>query len=136
MKKITASGFQFTNPRTKKIMFQVNEKFDKSGHQGLEVEYEVKVSERKELSAVVELEIRVGKIGNETPFYMDLVIKSDFRWTDDLQGSEEVYLKQNAVVLLMSYARPIIAHTTVDAGFRPFNLPFVDLRNDIAEMES
>lgn len=44
-------------------------------------------------------------------------------------------LKQNAVTLLMGYARPLIAHLTVDAGYKPLNLPFVDLREDIRNME-
>lgn len=135
MKNLTASGFQFSNPRTRKVFFQVNDKFDKSRYDGLEVSYDIKVSEKKESSAVVELEIIAGADRDASPFYMELIIASDFRWTDDLKGSEEIFLRQNAVTLLLSYARPIIAHTTADAGFRPFNLPFVDLRSDIAEMK-
>lgn len=135
MKTITPSGFQFTNPRTKKLLFQVNDKFDKKQYNGVSISYEIRVNNLKESTADVELEMHIGEDNIENPFYIELTICAEFRWTDDIGTSAESLLKQNGVTLLMSYARPIIAHTTADAGFRPFNLPFVDLRNDIAEMK-
>lgn len=135
MKEVKPSKFQFLNPRTKEIEFYINSKFDKSKYEGLPVSYDISISEKKDSEANVELQINLGENGDKTPFYMRLIICSKFRWTDDMEICSEKLLKQNAVTLLMSYARPIIAHTTGDAGFKPYNLPFVDLRDDIAHMD-
>ncbi len=130
MKKITPSGFQFKNPNVKRLLFQVNENFDETKYESLDVSYEVRVSEKTDSAATVELQIKVGEQTEKTPFYVEIIIFSEFRWTDDIAGNVDLYLKRNATIALMSYARPIIAHVTTDAGFRAFNLPFVDIRDD------
>lgn len=135
MKSIKPSGFQFSNPDIKKLLFQANDQFDESQYEGIGVSYSINVSMGKKESAIVKLQVIVGESNCKTPFYIELDICSDFRWTSDMEGITEKLLKQNAVTLLMSYARPVIAHITGDAGFRPFNLPFVDFRADILEMK-
>lgn len=79
------------------------------------------------------MEINIGNKGNTTPFFIELSLDSMFRWTDDVEAPTDILLKINATTLLMSYARPFITHLTADAGLNPFNLPFVDLRNDFEE---
>lgn len=133
MKKITPSGFQFVNPVIKNLIFQINDNFDKSKYEGLEISYDVRISDKVDASASVELQIRVGEKGETTPYFVEVVIMSKFRWTDDIEGNIDLLLKRNATTALMSYARPIIAHTTADAGYKPFNLPFVDLRKDFLD---
>lgn len=134
MKRVKPSGFQFTNPKTKKILFQINENFDKSKYEGLPVSYDVEVSNIKDASAIATLQIMVGQENDETPFYINLSICTEFRWTDDVTDELlEKLLKQNAIMLLMSYARPTIAHLTADAGFKPFNIPFVNLKDETGD---
>jgi len=130
MKKITPSGFQFKNPKIKYLLFHVNENFDETKYEGLDVSYGARISEKVDSTAAVDLQIRVGEKSEKTPYFLELVIFSEFRWTDDIDGNVDSYLKCNATIALMSYARPIISHTTSDAGFRAFNLPFVDIRDD------
>lgn len=74
--------------------------------------------------------------GETTPFFVEQQIASKFRWTDDVEAPADTLLKLNATTLLMSYARPIVAHLTADAGIKLFNLPFIDLRNDFDEDET
>lgn len=133
MKQIKKSGFQFSNPQIEKILFQINEDFEEAKYDGMPILYGVKIKEKNESDAIVELKINIGKDDESTPFFVELILVSKFRWTDDVEAPAESLLKLNATTLLMSYARPIIAHLTADAGFKPFNLPFVDLRNDFDE---
>lgn len=133
MKEITKSGFQFANPKIKKVLFQINDDFKEYKYEGMPISYGVRITEREESSALLELEINIGNEGETTPFCVDLTIVSKFRWTDDVEAPADSLLKLNATTLLMSYARPIIAHLTADAGIKPFNLPFIDLRNDFDE---
>ena len=133
MKEITKSGFQFVNPKIKKIDFQINEAFNEAKYEGLPIKYGIRITEREESSALVELELNIGLKGDSTPFYVGMKITSKFRWTDDVEAPTESLLKINATTLLISYARPIIAHLTADAGIKPFNLPFIDVRNDLEE---
>ncbi|MBQ2982256.1 MAG: protein-export chaperone SecB [Lachnospiraceae bacterium] len=133
MKQIKKSGFQFSNPHIEKVLLQSNDDFEEEKYDGMPISYGVKIKEKEESSAIVELEISIGQEGETTPFYVELIVVSKFRWTDDVEAPADSLLKLNATTLLMSYARPIIAHLTADAGFKPFNIPFVDLRNDFAE---
>ncbi len=136
MKEITKSGFQFANPRVKKVIFEINEDFSEAKYEGMPISYGVRITEREESSALVELELNIGLEGETTPFYVELTIVSKFRWTDDVEAPADSLLKLNATTLLISYARPIIAHLTADSGIKPFNLPFIDVRNDFDEEET
>lgn len=133
MKDITKSGFQFSNPKIKKITFAINDDFQEDKYEGMPITYGIKILEKIESSAILELKIRIGNTEDVTPFFVELVLSSKFRWTDDVEGPEDLLLKSNGTILLMSYARPIIAHLTADAGIKPFNLPFIDLRKDFEE---
>lgn len=135
--KTEQSGFQFSNPSIKKVLLEANENFDKNSFSGMPVSYGIECSPIKNNSATVALQMMIGEQGEEvaTPFLLILEISSEFRWTDDAAHMSEKLLKQNAVTLLLSYARPFVAHLTADAGFSPFNIPFLDVRRDIANME-
>lgn len=131
MKELKKSGFQFTNPLIKKIIFSSNDNFKKENYTGeIEIQYssEIKNNEKEDKNmATVELQIYIGKQNETAPFYLELNISSIFRWTDDTDAISENLLENNAVILLLSYARPIIAHLTADAGYKAFNIPFANL---------
>lgn len=61
-------------------------------------------------TATLSLELKVGHEGDDTPFYLKLVISSEFFWDEEAESRSKALLKQNAVTLLMGYARPLIAH--------------------------
>lgn len=130
MMEAKTSGFQFTNPKIKNMFFQVNENFNSGKYEGMPIVYDITVSDKKEESASVALQINVGIKDGDTPFYLELVNWAEFRWTNEVGEYSEKLLRQNAVVLLMSYARPIIAHMVGDAGFKPFNLPFLNVKEE------
>lgn len=135
MKDIKKSGFQFSNPETKELIFKKNQDFNKKKYKGLPISYNIESSEIEDNSAELSLIVEIGMEGQETPFYLKMTISSEFSWEEEVENISKKLLKQNAVTLLMGYARPLIAHLTVDAGYKPLNLPFVDLREDIKDME-
>lgn len=134
MTSIKRSNFQYSQPKVVKIIFEVNEDFNKDVYNGMPVAYEIALKNAESNNADVELSLEIGVKGIETPCYMELVISSKFIWTEDAEPIAESLLKKNAVTLLISYARPLVAHLTADAGYRPFNIPFVDLREDFTNM--
>lgn len=46
----------------------------------------------------------------------------------------EKFLKTKGTSILLSYVRPLIAHMTVDAGYSPLVLPFVNLEGETQEL--
>ena len=135
MTSIKTSNFQFSNPKVTKMIFEVNENFDSNGYMGISMAYEITSKNINCNSATIELLMKIGSKGTETPFYIELIICSDFMWTEDAEPIAEKLLKRNALSLLISYARPLVAHITADAGYRPFNIPFVDLREDLKKID-
>ncbi len=129
--ELKASGFQFNDPRIRNFRFHINDDFDKRVYDGMPTTYKVdmKTEHHGGNEARVELTLRIGREDNTTPFYIELTIYADFVWTDDIAVLSEDLLKENAVVLLISYARPFVAHMTADAGYRPFNLPFYNMHD-------
>lgn len=134
MKDITASKFQFTNPIVNELILKRNKNFDKSAYEGMAICYDTTVYDMQKNTATLMLEVEIGEESEKTPFYLKVSVVSNFLWPDETEKMSESLLKKNGTTLLLSYARPLIAHTTVDAGFSPFNLPFVDLREDIKKM--
>lgn len=134
MKDITASKFQFTNPIVNELILKRNKNFDKSAYEGMAICYDTTVYDMQKNTATLMLEVEIGEESEKAPFYLKVSVVSNFLWSDEIEKMSESLLKKNGTTLLLSYARPLIAHITVDAGFRPFNLPFVDLREDIKKM--
>lgn len=61
---------------------------------------------------------------------------SDFMWEDELEGMlEDKLLKANATSLILSYMRPIISNITNNSKYSVFNLPFLDMQNNEADIE-
>lgn len=135
MKDIKKSGFQFSNPETKELIFKKNQDFIKENYKGLPIAYNIESSEIENNQAELNLIVEIGREDQTTPFHLRLVISSEFSWEEEAENISKRLLKQNAVTLLMGYARPLIAHLTLEAGYKPLNLPFIDLREDIKNME-
>lgn len=129
------SSFQFTNPVVSEWLFSVNESFDRSKYGDMiqtSVSYQVDSSQQNANSIKIQLRMEIGEAGNiSDPFYIKASIESLFKWDDNIEHEIlDGLLKENAVTLLISYLRPMISQFTTYAGFSPFILPFLNIRND------
>lgn len=122
------SVFQFTDPHIVNLEFCINENFDKEQFEGFGIESEVSnaiIEENKE--AFVRLRLFMGQKGASTPFSCDIEMVGKFKVEENVEPEFfQSLLDANAPALLMSYARPIVALITAQAGFPSFNIPFVD----------
>ena len=122
------SVFQFTDPHIVNLEFRINEDFEEEQFEGFGIESEVSnaiIEENRE--AFVRLCLFIGQRDASTPFSCNIEMVGKFKVEEDI--SPEFFqnlLDANAPALLMSYARPIVALITAQAGFPSFNIPFVD----------
>lgn len=129
-----ASQFQFSKPRLLKLSYQENQDF-KRDSDTVEVPIEIKPTihyNKRDTKAAVELKIKIGKKSEETPFVVVIVMGAKFRWEKD-DFSEEIIdklLRKNAVSLLLSYARPIVATVTSQSRYPTYDLPYIDLTKE------
>ena len=57
-------------------------------------------------------------------------------WEDELEDMlVDKLLKANATSLILSYMRPIISNITNNSKYPVFNLPFLDMQNNEADIE-
>lgn len=122
------SCFQFSDPYLIFLEYKDNINFDPNKLEDIKINFNnqtEKFSENKK--ATVTLNLEIGD--NETnPFHINISMSSLFSWNDDFE--EEIikdFLEKNAIALLISYIRPIVASLTSSSRFPTFNLPFMDL---------
>ena len=134
------SSFQFNNPTLKRIVFDVHDDFVRQGKLNIEIKVNVNIQRDKEEdetpgnSAYVLVTLSVGSKDNTTPFYIEADEGAHFKWEDGAFNEEQVdvLLNQNAVALLISYLRPVIATLTAACPYPSYNLPYINLipKND------
>ena len=122
------SVLKFANPRIKYMMIEANDKFRKEAYKGMPMEAETGIVnnfENKE--AKVSLDIKLGDESIESPFQIKVIIEADFKWEEEiLEEKITDMLKVNGSAMLLSYVRPVVSFMTVQAGFPPFHIPFMD----------
>ena len=129
------SMFQFTNPILKRLQFDVHDSFSKKGRLEMGINVTVNCERNKNEdttltnSALVMVTVSIGEKDNTTPFYIEADEEATFKWRDGVYSEEqlETLLNHNAVVLLLSYLRPIISNITASSPFPAYNLPYIDL---------
>ena len=127
------SKFQFSNPNLIKLVFEVNPNFDEKSFESLKLESHTKIIKTQDQNkANVEMCMDIGGMTNEYPFAIKIIMASDFMWEDEL---EDMLLKANATSLILSYMRPIISNITNNSKYPVFNLPFLDMQNNEADIE-
>lgn len=131
------SKFQFSNPNLINLVFEVNPSFDEKLFESLKLESHTKIIKMQgQNKANVEMCMNIGGMKKEYPFVINIIMASDFMWEDEL---EEVLvdrlLKANATSLILSYMRPIISNITNNSKYPVFNLPFLDMQNNEADIE-
>lgn len=123
------STLHFTEPRIVRVLFTTNREFDPSKYKGMDTDISILNEPQKDNALRIVLSICIGKGKKTHPFSMELDVEADFKWENGTSEKQIEYMTHhNCVALLLSYARPYITHLTVDAGFEPFTLPYVDLR--------
>ena len=126
------SEFQFTPPLLIKAKFEMLMP-PKDGKVAAKIHLHrsmVKIEGKSE--ALVELTLQINKYEEEilkdAVFYVDVTMQSNFKWEnsieEDLLGS---LLEKNAVALLLSYIRPIVANLTNSSPISAYNIPYINL---------
>lgn len=126
------SKFQFTNPFVTAITYAENKGFVLAGRDSVDMPVSLKHTAHKEETpgeATVELQVAVGDKSEQTPFYLSVTMVARFRWEVEAFNEEmtKQLLEKNAVSLLISYCRPIVATLTSQSRFPTYNIPFIDL---------
>ena len=134
MEEIKESGFRIKIPKLKKLEYEFNESYEKKGSIKLNIQTETKILMKKS-DAVVSLELQVfnrsafdnGKI----PFYIQVIMVSDFEWSDDIEEKTvRSLLENNAPAALLSYMRPYISGITSGSGYPPLIIPLLNFKTN------
>lgn len=122
------SLFQFTNPYLVRIIFEETVNFDGDTDEDMTLITETDIKITGEQSALVTLLFRND--GNNLPFKVEIVMRSEFTWKDLKIGDEMLkkLLSVNAPALILSYIRPLVAMLTSNSRFPALNIPFIDMR--------
>lgn len=126
------SKFQFTDPFVTSITYAENKGFELAGHDSVDMPVSLKHTAHKGETpgeATVELQAVVGEKSDQIPFYLSVTMVARFRWDAEAFNEEmtKQLLEKNAVSLLISYCRPIVATLTSQSRFPTYNIPFIDL---------
>ena len=120
------SSFQFSNPSITDVKFTKNLSFKFNKAAKMTNSFNIEIMNKNKDSAIVELSIYINEnIIENSPFKLSLKIRANFNWLGELKNPD-IFLRQNAPALLISYARPIITNLTSSAGLPPYNIPFID----------
>lgn len=124
------SGFQFTTPKLRGLIFQLNDSY--SGPQNIKIEniFDTNIThiDSEEHIALVSLSFHVENANGDLPFKIDCVIDAKFRWDDSFDETTlSILLNQNAPALLLSYLRPIVFNITSSAlPGGGYSIPFMN----------
>ena len=124
------SSFRFRLPKVTSWQFTINEGFSPDSYSNTTINYTSHiVKSNEENKATVTLDLRIGDESSKNPFYIRAKIMSEFDWGKELNEKNiNKLLNENAIALLISYLRPMISQFTTYAGFTPFQLPYLDVR--------
>lgn len=123
------SAFQFSTPVITAMVFRINNEYDVNIHVQRELPTHVDVHEKRsetDDSAVVALDLKIGGLQEDFPFYIRSVMQAKFSWEDMEEHLVNTLLKRNAPSLLLSYLRPYIAAITSASPFPALQIPFMD----------
>lgn len=126
------SVFKFKNPVIRKLCFEINETLDssiKEREQNINISMNITGYKTPSI-AILSLTIngkKDGKIPKNALYYMNVEIMGVFESDEELEEDEiKGFMDINAQALLLSYVRPLVASTLVQAGLPPYHIPFVN----------
>ena len=125
------SSFQFSNPSLLKLSFALNNGSETKDASQINISLESHVETQpgpEENSAVVVLNLLIGKKDDSSPFFIEAEEAALFRWNPEKVDAEhsEKLLKQNAPALLLSYLRPTISLITSASPYAAYDIPFMN----------
>lgn len=131
------SKFKFRNPVLESLVFIVNENFDEEEFEGIGIVGETRIKRNKaQNKAMVKFSLEIGEKESSMPFYLELAMKAEFRWSKQMEdGMVKRLLKANAPSLLLAYMRPIVANITGSSEYPMFNIPYMDMSENEAVFE-
>lgn len=137
-KEAVRSNFRFKPPRVILWRFIVNDNFSPEYYSDIEIKYNAHIiKSNEENKATVTLNLIIGEESNKTPFFINAKISSEFNWNKEFSEEKVItLLNENAISLLISYLRPMISQFTTYAGFMPFQLPYLDVRQLETRMDN
>lgn len=131
MEEAKRSVLKFDNPRVVEFDFKISPEFDSSKYKAFGINYQTSITKREVNIADVSLAVKVGLDGETVPFTIYAKVQATFNWEEGLETSiVDKLLNVNAKILLLSYLRPLVSHITVDAGYPPFIIPFLDFSEE------
>lgn len=130
------SNFQFSDPNLIHLNFHINDDFDSNDFESIKIDGSTRVLKSKENNvAIVEFTLKIGEEDRNSPFYIEAVMKADFKWDEKLDAKiVENMLSINAPSLIVGYMRPIIANITNMSQYPIFNLPFLNMQGNEADI--
>ena len=126
------SSFQFRNPILTMCRYEVLKK-EAMSNQNIDISITKNVVRAPDSNeATVELLLQLNKHGKvvreDAAFFAEVAMTSIFTWDNRLSDSEvDSLLKYNAMSLLISYIRPVIANITYMSPVGVLNLPFINV---------
>lgn len=129
------SAFQFSDPKLKRLVFDIHDNFVGTGQINMEIRINPNIQRITNNNnplfdeAQVTITLSIGEKDDSTPFYVEVDEFAAFRWEKDSFNESQIesLLHQNAVALLLSYLRPIISNVTAASPYPAYNLPYIDL---------
>ena len=130
------SNFQFSDPNLIHLNFHINDDFDSNDFESIKIDGSTRVLKSKENNvSIVEFTLKIGEEDRNSPFYIEAVMKADFKWDEKLDAKiVENMLSINAPSLIVGYMRPIIANITNMSQYPIFNLPFLNMQGNEADI--
>lgn len=131
------SKFKFNNPVLEHLEFGINDKFEEEKYHGIEINGETQITRVKNKEkALVKLCLYIGEQTDAAPFWIKVSMRAKFVWEKNMKPElVERLLQANAPSLLLSYIRPIVSNITSNTQFPTFNIPFMDMQDNLAIIE-
>lgn len=147
MMSIKESDFKFLQPHLSALHFTENKNFDQyyndhpdQGDELLEahpmMELEINKNENEcKAYVVLTLKINVNDKREEVPYQLEISTASIFEWRNNISDKIDILLQLNAPTLLLSYMRPIISLITNTSRFPSYDIPFIDFKKQISDIQ-
>jgi len=128
------SFFNFKKPIIENLSYKLRSDFDEKEHESISVSINASKSITRcnnDSRAKVTLELDFDE---ETfPFIINISMSTEVEWINNNEEHDEELIKSiletNVPSLLLSYIRPIVTQLTANSPYIPFDIPFLDLRN-------
>lgn len=138
------SILKFNNPQILSVAFNINPEFEEESEKmKCKIDLGTQVFKNsKKNKAMVFLDLTINEIDDPKDFQPDepltcnIIIRGKFSWEEGVnEDIVDGLLSISAPSLLVSYIRPIIGNLTVNAGIPEFQLPFIDMNSNHANIE-